>query len=69
MKNHYIPENLFPIQIDKPVYILGNYFFNLFLIVGDNYSALFEVGISGCVDTVISQLEHLDILPDFIIPS
>ncbi|MBU0465813.1 MAG: MBL fold metallo-hydrolase [Proteobacteria bacterium] len=30
---------------------------------------MFEVGISGIVDTVINHLEHLDIIPDFIIPS
>ena len=69
MKEHYIPENKFPIQIDKNIFILGNYFFNLFLIIGSKYSAVFEVGISGIVDSVIKQLEHLDINPDFIISS
>jgi len=69
MQNHYIPENKFPIELDKNIFILGNYFFNLFLIIGNKYSAVFEVGISGIVDTVIKQLEHLDIDPDFIIPS
>jgi len=69
MQDHYIPENKFPIEIDKNIFILGNYFFNLFLIVGSNHSALFEVGISGIVDTVIKQLEQLDIHPDFIISS
>ena len=69
MKDHYIPENKFPIKIDHNVLMLGNYFFNLFLIIGKRHSALFEVGVSGIVDTVINQLEHLDINPDFIIPS
>lgn len=69
MKAHTIPENKFPIEIDKNIFILGNYFFNLFLIIGSKYSAIFEVGISGIVDTVIRQLEHLDINPDFIISS
>lgn len=69
MKDHYIPENNFPIKIDQNIFILGNYFFNLFLIIGSKHSALFEVGISGIVDTVIKQLEHLDINPDFIISS
>lgn len=69
MKEHYIPEDKFPIEIDKNIFILGNYFFNLFLIIGSKYSAIFEVGISGIVDTVIRQLEHLDINPDFIISS
>ncbi|MBU0463645.1 MAG: MBL fold metallo-hydrolase [Proteobacteria bacterium] len=69
MKDHYIPENKFPIKINRNVLMLGNYFFNLFLIIGKRHSALFEVGISGIVDRVINQLEHLDINPDFIIPS
>jgi len=69
MKDHYISEKKFPIQIDKNILMLGNYFFNLFLVIGNRSSALFEVGVSGIVDTVIRQLEHLDINPDFIIPS
>jgi len=69
MKKHYIPEKQFPIKIDQNVFILGNYFFNLFLIIGERHSALFEVGISAIVDRVISQLELLDIHPDFIISS
>jgi 2-aminobenzoylacetyl-CoA thioesterase len=69
MKNHYIPEDRFPIKLNTHVLMLGNYFFNLFLIIGNQSTALFEVGVSGIVDTVIRQLEHLDINPDFIIPS
>jgi len=69
MKDHYIPENKFPLRIDTNVFVLGNYFFNLFLIVGHRQSALFEVGISAVVDTVINQLEHLGVSPDFIISS
>lgn len=37
--------------------MLGNYFFNLFLVTGQNKSALFETGVSGVVDSVIAQLE------------
>lgn len=69
MKDHYIPEDTFPIKLDKDIFMLGNYFFNLFLVKGTHQSALFEVGVSGCVDTVIRQLKHLDVNPDFIIPS
>ncbi len=69
MKDHYIPETNFPITLGKNVLMLGNYFFNLFLVIGNQHSALFEVGVSGIVDTVINQMEHLDIIPDFIIPS
>jgi 2-aminobenzoylacetyl-CoA thioesterase len=69
MKEHYIPENRFPMKIDKNVFMLGNYFFNLFLIVGKRHCALFEVGISAVADKVIKQLDYLGITPDFIIPS
>ncbi len=69
MKNHYIPEKKFPMKLDDTLYVLGNYFFNLFLIIGKNKSVLFEVGISAVVDTVISQLEQLGIRPDYLIPS
>ena len=69
MKEHYIPENRFPIRLDDNIFMLGNYFFNLFLIVGDKRCALFETGISAVVDSVIDQLEKLGIEPDYIIPS
>ena len=69
MKEHYIPEDKFPIRLDDNIFMLGNYFFNLFLIVGNRRSALFEAGISAVVDSVINQLEKLGIEPDYIIPS
>ena len=69
MKDHYIAEKNFPIKIDENVYMLGNYFFNLFLIQGIQETALFEVGISATVDAVIQQLEQLNAQPDFIVCS
>ncbi|MCP4022178.1 MAG: MBL fold metallo-hydrolase [Desulfobacteraceae bacterium] len=69
MKDHYIPEDAFPVQLAENLYMLGNYFFNLFLIRGEKKTALFETGVSATVDTVISQLEKLNARPDFIIPS
>ena len=69
MKTHYIPKNKFPVRLDKKIFMLGNYFINLFLIIGEKKSALFEVGISAIVDSVISQLKYLDIEPDYLIPS
>ncbi len=69
MKEHYIPENRFPVKFDDNIYMLGNYFFNLFLIIGDRHCALFEVGISAIVDQVIKQLNTLGITLDYIIPS
>lgn len=69
MENHYIPQDRFPIQIGPHVKMLGNYFFNLFLVTGRNRSALFESGISGGVDCVIAQLDALGISPDYLVPS
>ena len=69
MHRHYIPENKFPMEIDSSVKVLGNYFFNLFLVMGSRYTALFEVGISAVVDRVIGQLEDLGMEPDYLIPS
>ncbi len=69
MKAHYIPREKFPIQITPHVKMLGNYFFNLFLVTGQNKSALFESGISGVIDSVITQLDGLKISPDYLVPS
>ncbi len=69
MKSYYISENKFPIKLNDHIYLLGNYYFNLYLIKGSKKAALFEVGISAIVDLVIAQLRKLDITPDYIIPS
>ncbi len=69
MKSYYISESKFPIKLNNHIYVLGNYYFNLYLIKGSKKTALFEVGISAIVDRVIAQLEKLDITPDYIIPS
>lgn len=69
MHRHYIPENKFPMEIDPSVRVLGNYFFNLFLVTGSRRTALFEVGISAVVDRVIGQLDALGVEPNYLIPS
>lgn len=69
MKAHYICESEFPMEIAPGVTMLGNYFFNLFLVRGQKKTALFETGVSGTVDAVILQLEGLGLEPDYIIPS
>ncbi len=55
--------------LSSRVTVLGNYFINLFLVTGDNETALFETGISGITDAVISQLEALGVTPDYLIMS
>ncbi|MDZ7666158.1 MAG: MBL fold metallo-hydrolase [Desulfotignum sp.] len=59
----------YPMPLSSRVTVLGNHYINLFLVQGDRKTALFEVGISGVVDTVIQQLEHLGKVPDFLIVS
>lgn len=59
----------YPMPLSSRVTVLGNHTINLFLVQGDRKTALFEVGISGVVDTVIQQLDHLGAVPDFLIAS
>jgi glyoxylase-like metal-dependent hydrolase (beta-lactamase superfamily II) len=59
----------YPMPLSSRVTVLGNHSINLFLVKGDRKTALFEVGISGVVDTVIQQLEYLGAEPDFLIVS
>lgn len=59
----------YPIRLSSRVTVLGNYYINQFLVHGEKKIALFEAGISGVVDTVIHQLEHLGVMPDFLIVS
>lgn len=47
--------------------MLGNYFFNLYLVREDQASALIEVGVSGVVDEIIRQLEMLKVHPTFLV--
>ena len=62
-------ETDFPMPLSGRVTVLGNYFINLFLVTGDKETALFETGISGITDAVISQLEVLGVAPDYLIMS
>ncbi len=59
----------YPQKLSSRVTVLGNYYINLFLVQGNKKTALFEAGISGLVDTVIQQLEHLEVMPDYLIVS
>jgi glyoxylase-like metal-dependent hydrolase (beta-lactamase superfamily II) len=69
MKKHYIKPEKFPIQLKKNIFMLGNYFFNVFLIIGNKKTVLFETGISAVADTIISQIENIGRIPDYIIPA
>lgn len=69
MEDYYIPETEFPMPLSREATLIGNYYFNLFLVRGSRKSALFETGISAVTDTVIRQLEGLEIEPDYLVPS
>ena len=60
-------ETDFPAMLGENLWVLGNYYFNLYLVRGSRSAALIEVGISAITDTVISQLESLDISPEYLV--
>ncbi|HCY85455.1 MAG TPA: Zn-dependent hydrolase [Desulfobacteraceae bacterium] len=64
-----IPVSRFPLEIGPRIRVVGNYYFNLFLVLGRDKSLLFETGISGMVDTAIAQLESLGVSPDYLVVS
>ena len=56
-----------PLALMDNLWVLGNYYFNLYLVRGKNGSALIEAGISAIADRVIRQIEALDISPTYLI--
>jgi 2-aminobenzoylacetyl-CoA thioesterase len=57
----------FPKQLSSHLWLLGHTCFNLYLARGEKLSALIEIGVSAIADVVISQLELLNVCPDFLI--
>jgi 2-aminobenzoylacetyl-CoA thioesterase len=57
----------FPGRLDEGLWVLGNSFFNLYLVRGKTASALVDSGISATADEVIGQLKTLGISPDYLI--
>jgi 2-aminobenzoylacetyl-CoA thioesterase len=57
----------FPRKLAEGLWVLGNYYFNLYLAKGAQASALIEVGVSGVADRVIGQLESSDVRPTFLV--
>ncbi len=67
MKENYEIRGVFPRELAPGLWVLGNYFFNLYLVRGKQGSALIEVGVSGIVDQIIRQLESLKERPSFLV--
>jgi glyoxylase-like metal-dependent hydrolase (beta-lactamase superfamily II) len=58
---------IFPEHLAEGLWLLGNSFFNLYLVRGKTASALIDTGISSMADEVIAQLEKLGVTPDYLI--
>lgn len=56
-----------PRELAPGLFLLGNSYFNLYLVKGEQASALIEVGVSAVVDNVISQLKSLGVAPSFLV--
>jgi len=57
----------FPREVAPGLWILGNYFFNLYLAQGEQASVLIEAGVSAVADAVRAQLAELGIRPSFLV--
>lgn len=66
MKNK-AAEQAYPVTLTDNLNVLGNYFFNLYLVRGSGATALVEMGVSAVVDRVIAQLDGLGIAPDYLV--
>lgn len=66
MMNEDRPET-FPRLLAEGLWVVGNYYFNLYLVRGEQATALIEVGISAVVDEVIRQLDSLGVTPTFLV--
>jgi glyoxylase-like metal-dependent hydrolase (beta-lactamase superfamily II) len=60
-------DNSYPRSPVEGLWVLGNYYFNIYLLKGDRASAIIEAGVSAVVDEVIRQLESLRIDPTFLV--
>jgi glyoxylase-like metal-dependent hydrolase (beta-lactamase superfamily II) len=59
--------NSFPRKLTDGLWVVGNYYFNLYAVKGEQAIALIEVGVSAVVDSVMSQLDALRLSPSFLI--
>jgi 2-aminobenzoylacetyl-CoA thioesterase len=59
----------YPISIHDRLQVLGNHFFQMYLVRGNNATALIEMGVSATADTVIGQLAAFKVRPDYLIIS
>lgn len=65
LANTMTPDSLLPLTDN--LWVLGNYYFSIYLVRGRNAAALIEMGVSAIADRVIQQLETLKIAPTYLI--
>ena len=56
-----------PARLADGLWVLGNSYFNLYLVRGKAAAALVDAGISAMADDVIGQLETLGVTPDYLV--
>ena len=56
-----------PLELAPDIWLVGNYFFNLYLIKGSRACALVELGVTAVVDAVLEQLDSLGVAPDYLV--
>ena len=57
----------YPLRLTGGLWVLGNSYFNLYLVRGTAAAALVDAGISAVADDVIGQLEMLGVTPDHLV--
>jgi 2-aminobenzoylacetyl-CoA thioesterase len=60
-------KNAFPKLLTEGLWVVGNYYFNLYVVKGEQATALIEVGVSAVVDSVTAQLDSLRVSPTFLV--
>jgi 2-aminobenzoylacetyl-CoA thioesterase len=56
-----------PLELTEDIWLVGNYFFNQYLIRGTRACALVEMGVTAVVDAAIAQLDSLGAFPDYLV--
>lgn len=58
---------MYPVKINDHLWVLGNDYFHHYLIMGEESSALVEMGISATAGIVVAQLSSFGVEPDYLI--
>jgi len=65
--NAHLSYTSLPKKLADGLWLLGNYYFNLYLARGDKASALMEMGVSATADEVAAQLGKIGTSPDYLV--